>query len=104
MSISNSFLDPESEFGILNNATINALGWKADKSSNFDIKVSITDKDGKTVISIGNFTHIDDSEPESILCLEALDPPKEKQDSSPQVFTISFSSTSEEDLKKMRKL
>ncbi|CAG8660579.1 10655_t:CDS:1, partial [Diversispora eburnea] len=36
--ISDSFLDPGSEIGVLNNATINALGWKADKPSNFDIK------------------------------------------------------------------
>ncbi|CAG8628887.1 5305_t:CDS:2 [Paraglomus occultum] len=127
-----------SEFGALNDATINALGWKADKPSNFDIKgnskhiteslgwftdvpVTIKDKDGKTVTATGNFTHIDNGEPEPMLCLgmtwirkvqgildpnknqfrmklhgksyiiptfnkasEALDPPKEKQDSLPQ--------------------
>ncbi|CAG8615913.1 4202_t:CDS:2, partial [Diversispora eburnea] len=86
MPIFNSFLDPESKFGILNDVTINALGWKANKPSNFDIKdnskhiteilgwfinvpVSIIDKDGKTVTSIENFTHIDDGEPEPMLCL-----------------------------------
>ncbi|RHZ76088.1 hypothetical protein Glove_205g40 [Diversispora epigaea] len=145
ISISDSFLDPGSEIEVLNDATVNALGWKADKPSNFDIKgnskhsteslgwfmevpVSIKDKDGKTVTATGNFTCIDNGEPEPMLCLgmswirkvqgildlnknqfrmklhgksyiiptfskapEALDPPKEKQDSSPQVFTISSS-------------
>ncbi|RHZ88813.1 hypothetical protein Glove_21g6 [Diversispora epigaea] len=100
MPISNSFLDPGSEFGILNDATINALKWKTDKPSNFDIKISIIDKDGKIVTSIGNFTRIDNGEPEPMLCLEALNLPKKKQDSSSQVSTISSSLTSEEDLKK----
>ncbi|CAG8620219.1 4227_t:CDS:2, partial [Paraglomus occultum] len=75
-----------SEFGALNDATINALGWKADKPSDFDIKgnskhiteslgwftdvpVSIKDKDGKTVTATGNFTRIDNGEPEPMLCL-----------------------------------
>jgi hypothetical protein len=154
LSISESFLDNGSEFGALNDATINALGWKADKPSDFDIKgnskhiteslgwftdvpVSIKDKDGKTVTATGNFTRIDNGEPEPMLCLgmtwirkvqgildpnknqfrmklhgksyiiptfnkapEALDPPKEKQDSLPQVSSISSNSTNEEDLKK----
>ncbi|RHZ67233.1 hypothetical protein Glove_302g47 [Diversispora epigaea] len=117
LSISESFLDNGSEFGALNDAAINALGWKADKPSDFDIKgnskhitellgwytdmpINIKDKDGKTVTATGNFTRIDNGEPEPMLCLEASDSPKEKQDSSPQVSTISSSLTSEEDLKK----
>ncbi|CAG8635461.1 5054_t:CDS:2 [Diversispora eburnea] len=84
--ISDSFLDPRSEIGVLNDSTINALGWKANKSSDFDIKgnskhstkslgwftdvsVSIKYKDGKTVTATGNFTHIDNGEPEPMLCL-----------------------------------
>ena len=88
LTISESFLDNGSEFGALNNATINALGWNADKPSDFDIKgnskhitkslgwftdvpVSIKDKDGKTVTATGNFTRIsiDNGEPEPMLCL-----------------------------------
>ena len=88
LTISNSFLDGGSEIGGVNNATINALGWKADKPSDFaikgnskhiniteslgwftDVPVSIKDKDGKTVTAIGNFTHIDNGEPEPMLCL-----------------------------------
>ncbi|CAJ0843496.1 14_t:CDS:2 [Entrophospora sp. SA101] len=86
LTISESFLDNGSEFGALNDATINALGWKADKPSDFDIKgnskhiteslgwfmdvpVSIKDKDGKTVTATGNFTRIDNGEPEPMLCL-----------------------------------
>src|SRR5205085_9118634 len=78
--------DNGSEFGALNDATINTLGWKADKPSDFDIKgnskhiteslgwftdvpVSIKDKDGKTVTATGNFTRIDNGEPEPMLCL-----------------------------------
>ena len=38
LSISESFLDNGSEFGALNNVAINALGWKVDKPSDFDIK------------------------------------------------------------------
>ncbi|CAG8628871.1 2709_t:CDS:2, partial [Diversispora eburnea] len=84
--ISDSFLDSGSEIGVLNDSTINALGWKADKPSDFDIKgnskhsteslgwftdvlVSIKDKDGKTVTATGNFTRIDNGEPEPMLCL-----------------------------------
>ena len=154
LTISESFLDNGSEFGALNDATINALRWKADKPSDFDIKgnskhitkslgwftdvpVSIKDKDGKTVTASGNFTRIDNGEPEPMLCLgmtwirkvqgildpnknqfqmklhgksyiiptfnkapEALDPPKEKQDSLTQVSSISSNSTNEEDFKK----
>ena len=87
LTISESFLDNGSEFGALNDATINTLGWKADKPSDFDIKgnskhiteslgwfmdvpVSIKDKDGKTVTATGNFTciSIDNGEPEPMLC------------------------------------
>ncbi|RIB01079.1 hypothetical protein C2G38_2051159 [Gigaspora rosea] len=38
LTISNSFLDGGSEFGGVNDATIGALGWKADKPSDFAIK------------------------------------------------------------------
>ncbi|CAG8655953.1 7887_t:CDS:2, partial [Paraglomus brasilianum] len=79
-------LDGGSKIGGVNDATINALGWKADKPSDFaikgnskhiteslgwftDVPVSIKDKDGKTVTAIGNFTHIDNGEPEPMLCL-----------------------------------
>ncbi|GBC50849.2 hypothetical protein GLOIN_2v1481897 [Rhizophagus irregularis DAOM 181602=DAOM 197198] len=125
LTISNSFLDSASEFGGANNATINALGWKADKLSDFaikgnskhitdslewftDVPISIKDKDGKTVTATGNFTRIDNGEPELMLCLayiiptfskapEVEDPPKEDQD---QASTNSSSPNSEEDLKK----
>ena len=86
LTISNSFLDSASEFGGANDATINALGWKADKPSDFaikgnskhiteslgwftDVPISIKDKDGKTVTATGNFTRIDNGEPEPMLCL-----------------------------------
>ncbi|GBC13578.2 hypothetical protein GLOIN_2v1778046 [Rhizophagus irregularis DAOM 181602=DAOM 197198] len=86
LMISNSFLDGRSEFGEVNDATINALGWKADKPSDFiikgnskhtteslgwftDVPVSIKDKDGKTVTTTGNFTRIDNGELEPMLCL-----------------------------------
>ncbi|KAF0383801.1 hypothetical protein F8M41_011710 [Gigaspora margarita] len=75
-----------SEFGGVNDATIGALGWKADKPSDFaikgnskhitkslgwfmDIPISIKDKDGKTVTVTENFTRIDNGEPEPMLCL-----------------------------------
>ena len=81
LTISKSFLDNGSEFGALNDATINALRWKADKPSSFDIKgnskyiteslgwftdvpVTIKDKDDKTVTATGNFTRIANGEPE----------------------------------------
>ena len=38
LTISNSFLDSASEFGVVNDATINALEWKPDKPSDFTIK------------------------------------------------------------------
>lgn len=86
LTISNSFLDGGSEFGGVNDATIGALGWKADKPSDFaikgnskhitkslgwfmDVPISIKDKDGKTVTVTGNFTRIDNGEPEPMLCL-----------------------------------
>ncbi|CAG8635905.1 8094_t:CDS:2, partial [Diversispora eburnea] len=86
LSIFESFLDPGSEFGAMNNPAINTLGWKTDKPSDFDIKgiskhsteslgwfidvpVSIKDKDGKTVTATGNFTRIDNGEPEPMLYL-----------------------------------
>ncbi|RGB34391.1 hypothetical protein C1646_760589 [Rhizophagus diaphanus] len=78
LTISNSFLDSASEFRRVNDATINALEWKADKPSDFTIKAT------------KNFTRIDNGEPEPMLCLapEVEDPPKEKQD---QVSTNSSS-------------
>ncbi|GBC04238.1 hypothetical protein RclHR1_05580023 [Rhizophagus clarus] len=86
LTISNSFLDCGSEFRGVNDATINALGWKADKLSDFaikgnskhiteslgwftDIPISIKDKDGKTVTTTGNVTRINNGEPEPMLCL-----------------------------------
>jgi hypothetical protein len=86
LSITNSFLDSASEFGGLNDATINALGWKVDKPSDFaikgnskhiteslgwytDVPISVKDKDGKIVTATGNFAHIDNGEPEPMLCI-----------------------------------
>ena len=86
LTISNSFLDSASEFGVVNDATINALEWKPDKPSDFTIKgnskyiteslgwymdapISIKDKDDKTVTATGNFAHIDNGEPEPMLCI-----------------------------------
>jgi hypothetical protein len=86
LTISNSFLDSASEFGVVNDATINALEWKPDKPSDFTIKgnskyiteslgwymdapISVKDKDGKTVTATGNFAHIDNGEPEPMLCI-----------------------------------
>ena len=136
LTISESFLDNGSKFGALNDATINALGWKADKPSDFDIKgnskhiteslgwftdvpVSIKDKDGKTVTATGNFTRIDNGEPEPMLCLGMtwirkvqgiLDPNKNqfrmklhgnsKSYIIPTFSKTSSSSTNKEDLKK----
>ncbi|GBB93214.1 hypothetical protein RclHR1_02130027 [Rhizophagus clarus] len=86
LTISNSFLDSASEFGVVNDATINALEWKPDKPSDFTIKgnskyiteslgwymdapISVKDKDGKTVTATENFAHIDNGEPEPMLCI-----------------------------------
>ncbi|CAG8779594.1 3881_t:CDS:2, partial [Rhizophagus irregularis] len=68
----------------------------------------IKDKDGKTVTATGNFTRIDNGEPELMLCLAYIIPTfskasevedllKEDQD---QASTNSSSPNSEEDLKK----
>ncbi|GET04377.1 hypothetical protein GLOIN_2v1778046 [Rhizophagus clarus] len=84
LTISKSFLDPGSEFGDINNPAIEALGWKADKPSNFaikgnfkhitdslgwytDVPVTLKDKENKTVTVIGNFVHIDNGETEPML-------------------------------------
>ncbi|RIB13191.1 hypothetical protein C2G38_2198543 [Gigaspora rosea] len=84
--ITNSFLDSASEFWGVNDATINALGWKADKPSDFaiksnskniseslgwytDVPISVKDKDGKIVTSTGNFARINNGESEPMLCL-----------------------------------
>ncbi|RIB03035.1 hypothetical protein C2G38_2123994, partial [Gigaspora rosea] len=87
LTISNSFLDPGSEFGAINNATIEALEWENDKQSDFaiksdnskhiteslgwitDVPISIKDKAGKTVTVSGNFARIDNGEPEPMLCI-----------------------------------
>jgi len=84
LTISESFLDTASEFGGLNDPAIKALGWKADKPSNFaikgnskhitdslgwytDVPVTMKDKEGKTVTVIGNFVRIDNGETEPML-------------------------------------
>ncbi|PKC53647.1 hypothetical protein RhiirA1_404176 [Rhizophagus irregularis] len=57
----------------VNDVTINALGWKANKPSDFTIKGNskhITKSlDSKSVTVTGNFTRIDNGEPEPMLCL-----------------------------------
>ncbi|CAG8769559.1 15804_t:CDS:2, partial [Cetraspora pellucida] len=84
--ITNSFLDSASEFEGVNDATINTLGWKADKPSDFAVKgnskhiseslgwytdmpISVKDKDSKIVTSTGNFAHINNGESEPMLCI-----------------------------------
>src|SRR6266540_1993407 len=84
LTISEFFLDPGSEFSGINDPAIKALGWKADKLSNFTIKgnskhitdslgwytdvpVILKDKEDKTVTIIGNFVHIDNGEIELML-------------------------------------
>ncbi|RIB15351.1 hypothetical protein C2G38_2192589 [Gigaspora rosea] len=86
MLISEPFLDPGSEFGGINNPAIKALGWKANKPSDFAIKgnskhitdslewytdmpVTMKDEEGKTVTVIRNFVRIDNGEPEPMLFL-----------------------------------
>ncbi|PKK58852.1 hypothetical protein RhiirC2_795672 [Rhizophagus irregularis] len=76
--------DPGSEFGGINDPAIKALGWKADKPSNFaikgnskhitdslgwytDVPVTLKDKENKTVTVIGNFVRIDNGETEPML-------------------------------------
>ncbi len=71
----------------MNDVTINALGWKANKPSDFTIKsnskhiteslkwftdmpVSIKNKDDKTVTVTENFTCIDNGKLEAMLCLD----------------------------------
>ena len=84
LTISESFLDTGSELGSLNDPAIKALGWKADKPSNFaikgnskhitdslgwytDVPVTLKDKDDKTVTIIGNFVRIDNGKTEPML-------------------------------------
>jgi hypothetical protein len=84
LPISESFLDNGSEFGCMSDPAIKALGWKADKPSNFaikgsskhitdslgwytDVSVTLKDKEDKTVTVIGNFVRIDNGETESML-------------------------------------
>src|SRR3954465_7835731 len=69
LTISESFLDPSSEFSSINDPAIKALEWKADKPSNFaiksnskhitdslrwytDVSVTLKDKEDKTVTII----------------------------------------------------
>src|SRR3954447_892980 len=84
LTISESFLDPSSEFSGINDPAIKAFEWKADKPSNFaikgnskhitdslewytDVPITLKDKEDKTVTIIGNFIRIDNSETEPIL-------------------------------------
>src|SRR6266496_1794379 len=84
LTISESFLDTASEFSDINDPAIKALGWKADKPSNFAIKgnskhitdslgwytdmpVTLKDKDDKMVTVIGNFVRIDNGETKLML-------------------------------------
>ncbi|RGB36923.1 hypothetical protein C1646_757517 [Rhizophagus diaphanus] len=114
--------DTASEFSDINDPAINALGWKANKPSNFTIKgnskhitnslgwytdvpVTLKDKEDKMVTVIGNFVRIDNGETEPILFFGiktpvVKEPPKKDQN---QTSTNSSSPNSEEDLKKMRK-
>src|SRR3954470_4833241 len=84
LTISESFLDPSSEFSGINDPAIKMLGWKADKLSNFaikgnskhitdslrwytDVPITLKDKEDKTVTVIGNFVRIDNGETELML-------------------------------------
>ncbi|PKC03433.1 hypothetical protein RhiirA5_451368 [Rhizophagus irregularis] len=84
LTISESFLDPGSEFGGINDPAIKALGWKADKPSNFaikgnskhitdslgwytDVPVTLKDKEDKTITVIRNFVRIDNGKTEPML-------------------------------------
>ncbi|PKB94641.1 hypothetical protein RhiirA5_438338, partial [Rhizophagus irregularis] len=75
---------PGSEFGSINDPAIKALGWKADKPSNFaikgnskhitdslgwytDVPVTLKDKEDKTVTVIRNFVRINNGETEPML-------------------------------------
>ncbi|KAF0497948.1 hypothetical protein F8M41_020625 [Gigaspora margarita] len=86
LAISETFLDPRSEFGGINDPAIKALEWKADKLSDFaikgnskhitdslgwytDVPVTMKDRERKTVTVIGNFVCIDHGEPELMLFL-----------------------------------
>ena len=80
-TISESFLDPSSEFGGINDPAIKAFEWKADKPSNFaikgnskhitgwytDVPVTLKDKEDKMVTVIRNFVRIDNGETEPML-------------------------------------
>ena len=84
LTISESFLDPGSEFSGINDPAIRTLRWKTNKSSNFaikgnskhitdslgwyiDVPVILKDKENKTVTVIENFICIDNSETELML-------------------------------------
>ncbi|GET50361.1 hypothetical protein GLOIN_2v1848971 [Rhizophagus irregularis DAOM 181602=DAOM 197198] len=75
---------PVSSVSGINDPAIKALGWKADKPSNFaikgnskhitdslgwytDVPVTLKDKEDKTVTVIGNFVRIDNGETEPML-------------------------------------
>ncbi|CAB4389048.1 unnamed protein product [Rhizophagus irregularis] len=123
LTISESFLDSASEFGGINDPAIKALGWEADKPSNFaikgnskhitdslgwytDVPVTLKDKENKTVTVIGNLfvlIMVKQNQCYFLVCqtFESKTPvvkdlPKEEQD---QVSTDSSSPT-REDLKK----
>src|SRR5437016_7336277 len=62
LTISESFLDPGSEFGGINDKHItDSLGWYT------DMPVTLKDKEDKTVTVIGNFVCIDNGETEPML-------------------------------------
>src|SRR4051812_1145424 len=84
LTISESFLDSDSEFSDINDLAIKALEWKADKPSNFaiksnskhitdslgwytDVPITLKNKEDKTVTIIGNFVRIDNGETEPML-------------------------------------
>src|SRR6266496_1987077 len=89
LTISDSFLDQESEFDGINLATAKILGWKVDKPFKFavkgnsehisealgwytDVAVTLKDEKGKPIVTIiGNYAYIDNGETKPMLWLEA---------------------------------
>ncbi|CAG8770619.1 3403_t:CDS:2, partial [Rhizophagus irregularis] len=121
--------ESDDEFGGINDPAIKALGWKADKPSNFaikgnskhitdslgwytDVPVTLKDKEDKTVTVIGNFVRIDNGETEPMLFFGMSNIQKvqgsgsqgsAKRGAGPSIYDSS-SLTGEKDLKKMHKL
>ncbi|EXX67389.1 hypothetical protein RirG_114840 [Rhizophagus irregularis DAOM 197198w] len=120
--------ESDDEFGGINDPAIKALGWKADKPSNFaikgnskhitdslgwytDVPVTLKDKEDKTVTVIGNFVRIDNGETEPMLFFGMSNIQKQgsgsqgsaKRGAGPSIYDSS-SLTGEKDLKKMHKL